>query len=126
VTVTIGESCPLALKLHDKNPLAKVVAKIYSMKGQQLSEVQMFHAENGLYLAEWGPMPEEKIVVVYEVLEPQDYADSAEMIEPSPKAQDPEVFVTGVVKKVSISKEFLKGVIYEVTHRERIWNSSES
>jgi len=126
VTVTVGESCHLALKLYDKNPLAKVVAKIYSTTGKELGQVKMFHAGDGLYLAQWGPMPDEKIVVVYDVLDPEDYADSAEMIEPSPKAQEPEVFVTGIVKKVSISKEFLKGVVYEVTHCERIWNSTES
>lgn len=116
VVIEVGSPIPLAIKLFDENPSAKVQATLYTLDGERLESVAMFHVEKGLYLNTMVPMPDQKVVAVYEVTNSEEYAQSAELFLPKPKVQPEESFLQGIVIERSKDQTFIQGVIYEVAN----------
>lgn len=113
--VTVGEKMPLALKLYDSRVNMTVRADVFSMFGDRLATVNLYHAESGLYLNTDLPMPDVKYVLVtYTVEDSEDYESVCERFDSSERMPEEESFVAGQVDSVSKSAEFITGVIDEV------------
>lgn len=116
--VIVGEKIPLALNLHDNRPDLKVQAEIFSMFGDRLATVYLYHAQSGLYINTDLPMPNVPYIIVkYDVLDSEDYESVAERFDSSQREPDPEKFVSGQVDTVVKSKEFITGVVDEITNK---------
>lgn len=111
ISVIEGQPIPLALKLFDQNAAAKVRADLYSTAGDFHARAYMFHLENGLYLNTTNIMPAFDLVVSYTVENSDEYADTAEQIKFIPKVQEPDKFVTGIVKSIKNDTEYIVGVV---------------
>lgn len=106
----VGQKISLALKLWDSNPAAKVKCDLYDMSGKLYKTVHLYSAGDGLYLNTEEEMPDQALIASYKILDSEDYADTAEQIWPIPKVQEPEKFVTGIVKSIKNSSEYIVGV----------------
>lgn len=115
--IEVGSPIPLALKLFDENPSAQVQATLYSIQGERLEQVALFHVEQGLYMNSMVPMPETKVVAVYQVTNSDEYSQSAEIFYPKPKVEEPDVFTQGLVIEKGLDQTFIQGVvIYEASN----------
>jgi len=114
-TVVVGEKIPLALKLYDNVVNMKVKADIFSMFGDRLATVFLYHVESGLYVNTDLPMPDHKYVMAaYTVEDSVDYESVCERFDSSERMPEEESFVAGQVESSSKSKEFITGVVDEV------------
>jgi hypothetical protein len=115
--VKIGEKIPLALKLHDNRPGMTVRADIFSMYGDRLSSVYLYHAQSGLYINTDLPMPDVPYALVtYTVEDSEDYESVCERIDSRQRDSEPEKYISGQVTSESTSSEFITGVIDETTN----------
>lgn len=116
-TVTVGEKMPLALKLYDGNQFQKVRADVFSMFGDKLASVFLYHAQNGLYINTDLPMPDVQFVLAtYTVEDSENYESVCERIDSRKRDPEPEKFISGQVTAQSESSEFITGVIDETTN----------
>ena len=112
--VIIGEKMPLALKLYDSRPDKTIRADVFSMFGDKLATVNLYHAQSGLYLNTDLPMPDVPYVLVtYTVEDSEDYESVCERFDSCERPTEPETFVSGQVESSSKNTEFISGVIDE-------------
>lgn len=115
--VIVGEKMPLALKLFDSNPNQKVRADVFSMFGDLLARVYLYHAQSGLYINTDLPMPDvPHVLVTYTVEESEDYESVCERIDSCQPDKLPDQFIAGQVESIVKSTEFITGVIHETTN----------
>jgi len=116
IKAIVGEKINLGLRLFDSSPDKKVRADLYSVHGEKVGSVYLYHVENGIYMNSDLSMPDHKsILVSYTVENSQDYSDIVDRIEGIPAKVEAAKFILGQVKQREFSTEFVKGVVSEIT-----------